>query len=286
MDEDTERLGGQRPARSQANKQQSAASPARAQDAGALPTPWRLLRLLPGACLQTRISALASPALVYVAGVCLTCYISLLTLQASGKGAGSRCASHRSEREGHALPFASARPRGPSPARVARQRVNSAAGSRLRGAGAGTATGALPQLPGGRRSGPRVRAGGGGRPRPWRRVEGEGGRPAPTQESNLRSGKEFLVGASLWGGPAERRVPGIALLGCPLCWSSLPSIPPSRRARQVLNALSPYPLPRSAGPETICLLEAGETKGSTAEWRGHRAWAGVQEAGQAQRRAC
>lgn len=102
--------------------------------------------------------------------------ISLLTLQASGIG----------RREPLRLPpVGTGRSRVPSPARVARQRVNSAAGSRLRGAGAGTATGALAQLPGGRRSGPRVRAGGGGRPRLWRRVESEG-EARPTQDNNLR----------------------------------------------------------------------------------------------------
>lgn len=49
----------------------------------------------------------------------------------------------------------------PGPARVARQRVNSKAPSRLRSREAGTAARVLPQRPRGNRNGPRVRAGAG-----------------------------------------------------------------------------------------------------------------------------
>lgn len=113
-------------------------------------------------------------------------------------GQRGACASRRPQREGHPLcpppalswSPASARSCASGPARVARQRVNAAPGSRLSGGGAGTGLRAHPQRPRGRRSGPRVRAGAGGGE--WRAEAG--GAPAPKFIQHLRGGKAVLGG--------------------------------------------------------------------------------------------
>lgn len=75
------------------------------------------------------------------------------------------------------------------------------------------------------------------------------------------------MGASLWGSWAEGWMPGIALLGCPLRWSSLPPKPPSHRALQVLNTSPPIPSP----PSQLVLRPSAWGGGG----RGNTAWAGV-----------